>query len=51
MMRNRFLTASANIENLDPEAVGLPILQDLKDDIDINVALSNSFGLEGQMQF
>ena len=27
MMRNRFLTASANIENLDPEAVGLPILR------------------------
>ena len=47
MMRNRFLTASANIENLDPEAVGLPILQDLKDDIDINIALSNSFGFGG----
>ena len=47
MMRNRFLTASANIENLDPEAVGLPILRDLKDDIDINIALSNSFGFGG----
>ena len=47
MMRNRFLTASANIENLDPEAVGLPILRDLKDDININIALSNSFGFGG----
>ena len=47
MMRNRFLTASANIESLDPEAVGLPILRDLKDDIDINIALSNSFGFGG----
>ena len=47
MMRNRFLTASANIENLDPEAVGFPILRDLKDDIDINIALSNSFGFGG----
>ena len=47
MMRNRFLTASANIENLDPEAVGLPILRDLKDNIDINIALSNSFGFGG----
>ena len=47
MMRNRFLTASANIESLDPEAVGLPILRDLKEDIDINIALSNSFGFGG----
>ena len=47
MMRNRFLTASANIESLDPEAVGLPILRDLKDDININIALSNSFGFGG----
>ena len=47
MMRNRFLTASANIKNLDPEAAGLPILRDLRDDIDVNIALSNSFGFGG----
>jgi 3-oxoacyl-[acyl-carrier-protein] synthase-1 len=47
MMQNNFLTASANIENLDPQAEPLPIIRELRDDMKINLALSNSFGFGG----
>ena len=47
MMQNNFLTASANIENLDPQAELLPIIRELRDDMKINLALSNSFGFGG----
>ena len=47
MMKNNFLTASANIENLDPLAGSMPIITELKEDIKVNVALSNSFGFGG----
>ena len=47
MMQNNFLTASANIENLDPQAEPMPIIRELRDDMKINLALSNSFGFGG----
>jgi 3-oxoacyl-[acyl-carrier-protein] synthase-1 len=47
MMQNNFLTASANIENLDPQAEPLPIIREFRDDMKINLALSNSFGFGG----
>ena len=47
MMKNNFLTASANIENLDPLAGSMPIITELKEDIRVNLALSNSFGFGG----
>jgi 3-oxoacyl-[acyl-carrier-protein] synthase-1 len=47
MMQNNFISASANIENLDPEADGMPIVLDRRDDVEINYALSNSFGFGG----
>jgi len=46
MMEAGFLTASANIETLDPQAEGLPILRERKD-IRPDVVLSNSFGFGG----
>ena len=47
MMNNGFLAASANIEELDPEMSDMPILQERKDDIEVNCVMSNSFGFGG----
>jgi 3-oxoacyl-[acyl-carrier-protein] synthase I len=47
MMENRFITASANIENLDPGAEGVPIVRERIDNANLNVAMSNSFGFGG----
>ena len=47
MMNNNFITKSANIENLDSEVEGLPILLETKKDCDFNSLLSNSFGFGG----
>jgi 3-oxoacyl-[acyl-carrier-protein] synthase I len=47
MMQHRFLAESANIENLDPEFEDMPILRARRDDVDVGVALSNSFGFGG----
>ena len=47
MMENNFIAASANIDNLDEEAIGLPILLDREDNVVINRIMSNSFGFGG----
>ena len=47
MMKHRFISASANIENLDPGAEGLPITQERIDNIDLDCVVSNSFGFGG----
>ena len=47
MMKHGFLAASANIETLDPEAAGMPIVMQRRDDAPISLALSNSFGFGG----
>lgn len=47
MMQNCFLAASANIEKLDDVAVGCPIIQHRMDNMDIQTAMSNSFGFGG----
>ena len=47
MMENNFIAASANIENLDPAAAGLPIVLNRIDNIKIETAMSNSFGFGG----
>ena len=47
MMEHRFLCASANIEDLDPGAEGVPILMEREDNVNINCILSNSFGFGG----
>ncbi len=47
MMQHGFLTASANIENLDPGAEGFPILRERRDDVTLNRVMSNSFGFGG----
>ena len=47
MMKNNFIAASANIDNPDPEIGEVPIVYELMDNINIEVALSNSFGFGG----
>ncbi|MCG8412858.1 MAG: beta-ketoacyl-ACP synthase I [Pseudomonadales bacterium] len=47
MMDNDFIAASANIENLDEAAAGLPIALERQDDVTLNRIMSNSFGFGG----
>jgi len=47
MMKNGFICESANIEELDPEFADIPIVRKRRDDVEINVAISNSFGFGG----
>ncbi|HEX2730730.1 MAG TPA: beta-ketoacyl-ACP synthase I [Polyangiaceae bacterium] len=47
MMKEKFLAASANIENLDPRAEGFPILRQLREDLPMRTMMSNSFGFGG----
>ena len=47
MMRHGFLAASANIDAIDREAAGFPIVRRPVDDIHLNCVMSNSFGFGG----
>lgn len=47
MMEHNFICASANIETLDPEAIGMPIVLKRQDGVQLNRVMSNSFGFGG----
>ncbi|OQW94653.1 MAG: beta-ketoacyl-[acyl-carrier-protein] synthase I [Beggiatoa sp. IS2] len=47
MMEAGFISASANITELDPQAVGLPIVRERQDNMILNAVMSNSFGFGG----
>ncbi|MBV1790308.1 beta-ketoacyl-ACP synthase I [Marinobacterium sp. D7] len=47
MQQNDFICASANIENLDPEAEGLPVVTTRQDNVNLERVMSNSFGFGG----
>ncbi len=47
MQRDSFIAASANIENLDPEAEGLPIALKRIENVNLQRIMSNSFGFGG----
>jgi len=47
MMQGNFLSASANITELDPGAEGFPIVREAMEDVDLNCVMSNSFGFGG----
>ncbi len=47
MLKNDFVTASANIETPDPEAEGMPIVRKNIEGIKLNRVMSNSFGFGG----
>lgn len=47
MQEHGFLAASANIENLDEAAAGMPIVLERQDGVTLNRIMSNSFGFGG----
>ncbi len=47
MMENNFIQASANIENMDETAVGMPIVTERRDNVTLNTVMSNNFGFGG----
>ncbi|UTW05657.1 beta-ketoacyl-ACP synthase I (plasmid) [Amphritea atlantica] len=47
MMENKFICASANIDELDPAAEGLPVVTERRDNADLQRVMSNSFGFGG----
>ena len=47
MQQNRFIAPSANIGNLDPKAEGYPLVRALRENIDLPLVMSNSFGFGG----
>src|SRR5690606_33830935 len=47
MMRNNFICASANIDQLDDEAADMPIVLERQDDVRLERVMSNSFGFGG----
>jgi len=47
MMENDFVSASANIEHLDEQADGFPIVRERRDNANLQRVLSNSFGFGG----
>lgn len=47
MMKNNFIQASANIENIDEAAIDMPIVTQRKDDVELKTIMSNNFGFGG----
>lgn len=47
MMKNNFIAASANLNQIDPEAEGVPIVRETMENKEINTILTNSFGFGG----
>jgi 3-oxoacyl-[acyl-carrier-protein] synthase-1 len=47
MMEAGFISASANIIELDPQAEGVPIVRERQDNVTLNTVMSNSFGFGG----
>ncbi len=47
MMQHDFIAGSANIDNLDPDAEGFPIVRDTEKDVQLDTVMSNSFGFGG----
>jgi 3-oxoacyl-[acyl-carrier-protein] synthase-1 len=47
MQANSFIAASANIDNLDEGADGMPVITEKQDDVELTTVMSNSFGFGG----
>ena len=47
MMKNNFISASANISEMDDEAKNYPIGTQVEKDVNLNAIMSNSFGFGG----
>ena len=47
MMKNNFIAASANINDMDEEAKKYPIVTAVEKEVNLNSIMSNSFGFGG----
>jgi len=47
MMEGGFITASANVDKLEPEAADMPLVVELKEGVGLETIMSNSFGFGG----
>jgi 3-oxoacyl-[acyl-carrier-protein] synthase-1 len=47
MMEHGFIAGSANIDHLDPQAQGAPIVTQCRQPVTLNTVLSNNFGFGG----
>jgi len=47
MMQHEFISASANISDIDPAAAGMPIVRERIENANLNCIMSNSFGFGG----
>ncbi len=47
MMKNNFISASVNINDMDDEAKNFPIVTQVEKDVQLNTIMSNSFGFGG----
>ena len=47
MIKNKFISASANIENMDEKAKNFPIVTKVENEVELNCVMSNSFGFGG----
>ena len=47
MMKNNFIAASANVNDMDDEAKTFPIITKVEKDVTLNSVMSNSFGFGG----
>jgi len=47
MMKHGFISASANVDNPDPEVAGMPLVTKRMDNVKLNNVMSNSFGFGG----
>ena len=47
MMKNNFIAASANINEMDEEAKKYPIVTKVEKNVNLNSIMSNSFGFGG----
>ena len=46
-MKNNFIAASANVNEMDDEAKNFPIVTKVERDVNLNSVMSNSFGFGG----
>ncbi|HED35530.1 MAG TPA: beta-ketoacyl-ACP synthase I [Gammaproteobacteria bacterium] len=47
MMQNSFIQASANVEEIDEQVVGMPLITERQDNVELNTVMSNNFGFGG----
>ncbi len=47
MMQGGFISASSHIENLDPDAEGMPVVRECRENVKLERVMSNSFGFGG----